>query len=442
MQVMSGPEIPLDPLATALPFALILFAAIWTANSRLSKAVKRLVYAALTLRILGTFGRYYMVTVMYDNTGDSFRYFDWGVRYSEFLWSFDTQSLFNPDLWSGSKWWGTTFVRYVTGLVVAGSGHSFFGSFLFFSLFAFLGLVGFGIAFHRAYPELPAASYLRWIWLFPSLWFWPSAVGKEALLLMGLGLAVWGFIGKKGNTNWVLLSIGIFFIFAVRVQVAAVFVVSLIMAHWLSLGGRWTLGRVVQGAGIIVIGLFTLQLAMEQMGVETFDVDGVTTYLEDNTGRGEGRADGEERRGRGSAIEGATVGLAGIPTALVNILFRPFPWEARNVQLLITSFEILAFWCIVVYRRDRFFAAVRHWRSDRLLRLAVPFIFFYSISLGMLLANMGLIARQRIFIFPFLFLLVEALPRAAALRTRRGQSHLAPPVPTARRPVPRTIRSA
>jgi hypothetical protein len=118
--------------------------------------------------------------------------------------------------------------------------------------------------------------------------------------------------------------------------------------------------------------------------------------------------------GGGSEVEAATVGLAGIPIALVNILLRPFPWEARNLMMLITAIEIAAFWGIVWFRRRTLLHALRHWRHDRLLRVAIPFILLYAITLGMVMGNMGIIARQRIFLFPFLFLLLEAVPRPAA----------------------------
>jgi hypothetical protein len=105
------------------------------------------------------------------------------------------------------------------------------------------------------------------------------------------------------------------------------------------------------------------------------------------------------------------IGIAGVPLAAINVLFRPFPWEADNIMVLVSSLEILGFWCIAWLRRKRLLASLRHWRTDPLLRLSLPFILVYSIALGMMMSNMGIIARQRVFLFPFLFLLLEAAPR-------------------------------
>jgi hypothetical protein len=253
--------------------------------------------------------------------------------------------------------------------------------------------------------------YARWIWLFPSLWYWPSSVGKEALIMLGLGTAVAGFIGRGERVNWLLLTLGTTLVVAVRPQVAAVAMVAFILAHWLSLGSRrWTTATTIQALIILGIGLGGIRLSLRFIGVDGIGAEGIQSYMEAESA---GAADG------GSAIESVGVGWAGVPFALTNILTRPFPWEVRNAQMFLASLEILGFWAIVWYRRRNFLAALRGWRSDRLLRLAVPFILIYAITLGMLIANLGIIARQRVFLFPFLFVLVEAVPLRTTSRRLR-----------------------
>ena len=60
--------------------------------------------------------------------------------------------------------------------------------------------------------------------------------------------------------------------------------------------------------------------------------------------------------------------------------------------------------------------ALRNWRSHPVLRVGLPFIVLYSISLGMLVVNLGIIARQRVFLFPFLFYFLEAVPAVSRKR--------------------------
>jgi hypothetical protein len=184
---------------------------------------------------------------------------------------------------------------------------------------------------------------------------------------------------------------------------------------------------VVQGALLFAAGMTGIWLAMQKMGVGGFDVEGVQSYLEDTAGRG---------AGGGSAIDEVGVGLAGVPLAVINILARPFLWEARSLMVLITSLEITLFWVIAWYRRDALLRSLRYWHTDRLLRVAIPFIVVYSLTLGMVIANLAIITRQRIFLFPFLFLLLEAAPRGARRAPAVPGGVVSPPAPPRHRPAP------
>jgi hypothetical protein len=77
-------------------------------------------------------------------------------------------------------------------------------------------------------------------------------------------------------------------------------------------------------------------------------------------------------------------------------------------MVLLASLEILGLWLLVVFRHRQLLKVLKNWRSDRLVRLAIVFIVLYAIPLGTLLVNVGIIARQRVFLFPFMFLLLEA----------------------------------
>jgi hypothetical protein len=399
-------------LAVVLTFIGIVAFAV--ASSRLPRGLKNLIYAALALRVVGSWLRYEVLFGFYRGSGDARGYYRRGLEYAERFWQFDFSPFYDPQLWFRGSWTGTSFMSFPSGIILTLTGPSIQGGFLAFSLLAFLGLVGFAVAFHRTTPGVPVTRYARWIWLFPSMWYWPSSLGKEVIILMGLGVAVAGFVGQKGRINWLLLGLGTFFVFAIRPQVAAVVILSFVLAYWLSLGSRWTMQKAMQGLLIVGVGLGGIYVSMDYIGVEGFDVEGVQSYMEETS---DSAAEG------GSRVENVPVAVHGIPMALVNILVRPFIWEAHNLMALLSAVEILGFWGIVWYRRRNFINALRKWRSHPMLRVAVPFILVYSITLGMLVANLGIIARQRIFLFPFLFLLLEAMP--AMERRRRRVPHSA-----------------
>lgn len=382
-------------IGLAMVLALVFLVGGLVAASRLPKTVKLLVWLALGLRVAGAIARFQVLQLFYGS-GDATGYFGTGWRFAESFRRLD----FAP-LTQGRDWYGTEFVRSVSGAILVFLGPSMFAEFVVFSLLAFVGLVGFAVAFRRSYPTAQMSRYLLWIWVFPSLWFWPSSIGKEALILMGLGIAVMGFVGRGMRINWPLFIMGLVLMFAVRPQVMAVFLVAVIVSQWLSFEGRWTGTKLIQGAFLLVVGLIGVSYAMRSVGIEDFDVEGVQGYVEGDKSR---------EITRGTSVDAVSPGLKGVPMAVVNVLFRPVPWEATNPLVLLSSLEVLSLWAIVYLRRKNLANSLRNWRSDRMLRLAIVFVLVYSAGLGMMMVNIGIIARQRIFLFPFLFLLLEAKP--------------------------------
>ena len=397
-----------DWVSLGTVLALLFLAVALVARSRLPRAVKLLFYAAVGLRIVGSTARYRILWDFYDGSGDARGYFGTGVREADQLRRFD----FSPVMeWleSGDAI-GTSFLHLVSTFVVAVIGNSMFTEFLVFSLFALVGLVGFAVAYHRSYPRASMTGYLAFIWLFPSLWYWPSSVGKEAVILLGLGLAVMGYIGKDERVNWPLMALGTLIVFAVRPEIAGILLLAMIMAHWASFRGGWTFRRVLQGVVLLVVGMAGILHSMETVGIEQVDVEGIVDYAEGNKARD---------INRGSLVDPVSVDVKGLPVAAFNVLFRPLPWEARNIMVVFSSLEILAVWGLILWRRRDFARSLRNWRSDRFLTFSILFILMYSVALGLMLVNLGIIARQRIFLFPFLFLLPEARLDTGAPKTRR-----------------------
>ncbi len=319
-------------------------------------------------------------------------------------------------------------------------GESMRGGFVVFSLLSFAGLAAFAAAFARSFPHMPAERYARWVWLFPSLWFWPSSIGKDALILCGLGVFALGFVGRRSrlhpdrasSVNWPLMVLGGALVFCVRPQVAAVVIASAVGSIWLGTLGGTRRTKWVEAIAVLGVGLVGLYLALGQIGISGFDAEGVGEYLDENANRGDYGGSGFD-----SGVEGGG-GLLNMPIAFFNILFRPLPWEAHNIPALISALEIWGFWALAWVQRRKVMAAIRGCLKDRLLRFAVIFVPLYATLLGLLIANAGIIARQRIFLFPLLFVFFEAVPATATI----SRSIRAAPTRTASTPPPRVRRPA
>lgn len=232
--------------------------------------------------------------------------------------------------------------------------------------------------------------------------------------MLGLGVAVLGYVGKEQRIQWPLLLGGVLLVYAARPELAAVLLASMLVGQVFSLTGRWTLSKVLQTAVFAIAALYGLQYATAYMGIESWDAEGVQSYIETDPSR---RATGKTN------VTAVGISILQTPIAVGNVLLRPFIWEARNIMVLLSSLEVLGFLIIVLIRRRNLARALRSWRSDRLLRLAVIFSVLYPAGLGMMVVNMGIIARQRVLLFPFLFILLEAQPRAARIIASRRRSH-------------------
>lgn len=402
-----------NEIGFGLVAALTLFGgAVLVRDPRRLAFLPKLVMAAIALRILGAFLRYEVVFRFYGGVGDAVRYFDDGRVLAGAL------SPFTPAYWvSGPAVWGTSFLIRISGLVTSVIGPTLRGEFLVFSLMALGGLYAMAIAFQRIQPGEPASLFARWIWLWPSLWFWPSSVGKEAVLLLAIGLATLGYVGRRGTIQWSFYLAGLGLAFLVRPHVAAVLAFATVAGHWLATWQRLTARRLVEAVAALVLAGVALNATKSQLGLADADLEGIKEFVVFRAG---------QTTAGGSNIGEAAISGGGLPMAFVNVWLRPFPWDVHNATALFAAVEIVVLWWLIWRRRRGLRVAVRSWRHHRLLQFAVPFLFAYTLMIGLTFANLGIIARQRAPLFPFLFMIIAAVPVAAAVRPRAWRQ---PPVP-------------
>lgn len=250
--------------------------------------------------------------------------------------------------------------------------------------------------------------------------------------MLGIGLACLGYVGPSGRAvNWPLLLAGIGLTFCVRPHVALVLTLATLVAHWLGTWGRLSLRRVVEAVVAIALTGVAFIGMRAQFGLEHADFEGMREFVEFRS---------EQTLTGGSNIGGVPLGLEGVPLALVNVWMRPFVWEAHNATAAFAALEIAMFWLLVLHRRQAAWRSLRYWRSHRLLRFCLPFLLLYTLMIGIAFGNLGIIARQRAPIFPFMLMMLAAAPAVArAGATARSRTEGAAPPKSAmpaRAPVP------
>ena len=382
----------------------------------------RLLILALALRVAGSFVRYEVLFRAYGGMADSVGYYSHGLAFAERFWDLDFSVLGLAQWFGDGKWWGTRFVENLSGLVLSFIGPTMRGEFLVFSMIGFAGLYLAARALVELSPRPVVVRYATWIWLWPSLWFWPSSVGKEAIIVFATGLFFFGYARRGGRIRWDFYLVGALLAFAIRPHYAAFLILATVVAHWL---GSWRGGaarQMTESVVVVLIAVLALYGMTVLFGIERADFEGMQEFL---IIRGQGTLSG------GSNLGGLPSGISGAPTAFINIWMRPFPWEVHNLTSLVTMCELMVLWVLIWRQRKAVLPAFKHWRDHQLLRFATVAVVGYTILIGYTFGNLGIIARQRTPMFIFLFIILVAAPypvlaRAAAVPTKRRLSWSGP----------------
>lgn len=383
-----------------------------TAATERSWVPSKLLLLAVGLRILGSTVRYELLFRFYHGFGDAVRYYREGLDLTERIWGASASAL-SLGFWvpQFGDWWGTPFLIRVSGVVLSFIGPTMRGEFLVFSLLSFLGLYAIATAFRNTgMGRHRSLWFATLLWAWPSLWFWPASVGKEAVLMLAIGLVTLGYVGKGEAIRWIPFAAGLALAFFIRPHVALVLALSGMAAHWIAGWERFTPRRFLEALVALVLVVVAFAGMRAQFGLADADLEGMVEFVQYRT---------EQTLEGGSQIRSVPLGPAGAPLAFVNVWMRPFPWEAHNMTAAVAAVELVVFWALVWRRRRGVLYTLRHWRRHRMLRFALPLLVVYTLMIGLTFGNLGIIARQRAPVFPFMILLLAAAPERVTAEGRQ-----------------------
>ena len=391
------------------------------------RMVNILAAAVVVKLVFGTLLRYALIYGVYGS-GDAQGYHGAGRIISASL----RNGHFPAELGGGGE--GTQALNLVTGVVYAVIGPTRLGGFFVFSWMAFLGLFLFYRAYRLAFPEGKYHRYAKLLFFLPTLVFWPSSLGKEAWLMLSLGLSVYGVarIFARRHGGFLILGLGFLATIVVRPHMAVLVFLGLALgyllrpssqgahvAHRRAVAGGKTLGIVTLAVvGFLVVGAF-----QEYFNLQELDRSAVNELLETTSDRS---------GGGGSAFEPLNVvdNPLTFPLAVVTVLFRPFPFEAHNAQALASSLEGALLLGLFVLAAPRVLAGLRQsWRSPFVMMcLTYSLLFIVAFSA---IGNFGILARQRSLVYPFLIVLLT-LPMGRRSAIRELDERQGRPLPSSR----------
>lgn len=359
---------------------------------------------AMLTKLAGASVRYYALVVIYHRSGDAGIYHRVGLEVAE-TWR-DWQV---PDLATvgfGSA--GTRFTAWVTGLLYAPYQPSTQGGFWLFAFMAFAGQFLLYLAFRRSVGSHAWKRYAILVFFWPTLVYWPSSIGKEALIMLFLGLGCWAAANlfQENQLRWLpLVGLSVFLVSMVRVHVAALLVISLLLTV---LFAKRAASSTALSGRLLILAIGAASLVPLALGVgEKFDLDVAALSTDTIDPLFDDVGDTTEQGG--SAVSGGVIrSPIDVPAGVIKVLFRPLPFEANNLQMLVSSIEGALLLGLLAWRLPdmvRNHGRIR--RSPYLL-----FSFVYSalfIWAWSAILNLGILARQRSLVIPFILALVAAL---------------------------------
>jgi hypothetical protein len=311
----------------------------------------------------------------------------------------------------------TNFIRFFTGVIYTVIRPSAVSGFLIYAWLAFWGTYFFYRAFVVALPDGNRRSYARWLFLMPSILFWPSSIGKESWLIFGLGIAAFGtakMLSERVIPGLLVSVVGLSLVGLVRAPSAVALGAGLVLGGLLRRTNRnlrqlapiAKLGAIAVFAGLAVVLAVTLQdyLIRDAPGRSgTTDLGTVVTESRRVTSTG------------GSEFTPARlISPAGIVIVPVTVLFRPFINEANNYEAVAASIEASLLLLVSIIRWRAIWKAIRSLRRTPYIAVAMVYVAASIVALSPV-ANFGIIVRQRTLIYPMYLVLlcVHARRRAA-----------------------------
>lgn len=306
---------------------------------------------------------------------------------------------------------GTGFVEFLTTFFHRILKLSFVGIFLVFNLFGVIGLLGFdaGLRKATALKRKPVKILATAIVFLPSISFWSSSIGKDAISFMAVGVALWSSLCFRNRVF--ALFIAILLMMLVRPHIALIMLVAWVLA--VAIDPLTSKKRKAIILAIFLCGLlFFVPFVLNYSGYsEIIGIGELSEFIEARQGY---NMDG------GGGVDISNMGLF---AQLTSYMFRPFVHEVNNVFSAAAAFDNLI---LIGLFFVGIFAMLKG--SIETAGESRAFLWVYSLLVWLLLAtttsNMGIALRQKWMFAPMLIFLMISVMGKNSIEGFGGKSKI------------------
>lgn len=322
----------------------------------------------------------------------------------------DAVAYYAAGLQSGAEFSvGTDAITFLVNILVSTLGLSFLGASLVFNVPGVIGLLAFDASLRVATADKTGAiRRLGTLIIFlPSVSFWSSAIGKDSISFMSCGLALWAALDLK-RRSW-LMAAAVASMTLVRPHIAGLMVAALTLSI-LTATKTAPARRVLLSGVALAASIFLVPFGLNYSGL------GTDSGVQDIMAFAEKRQGYNQEGGGGIDISGMSPLMQ-----LFTYLFRPLPFEARNLFGFIASIDNVIMLLLFLLCGRRTLK-----RGQKILDENRTFMWAYSLLAWIILAtttaNMGISLRQKWMFSPMLiFLLISVLATKCTTRPHLPQ---------------------
>ena len=300
---------------------------------------------------------------------------------------------------------GTGSLRYIAGIAHLFTDSNFYSSTLIFTFMAFWASWFAYRAFETAVPSGNKIRYARFVFLWPSVLYWPSSMGKDAWMSVTIASAAFGTakVLRRLRGGYLLVGLGLAGAATVRPHVALLVFAAIAVAFLVGrrddhrIPGSFSLGGITKAFGIVLLLIAGAILAPQTakfLKVEDLSASGVSTAFSATQSKtGEGN----------SAFTPPNPNSPiGYPMAVFTVFFRPLPGELRSASGFAASLEGFVLLLMTVVGWRRLVGAFRVFRSEPYVTFAVAYLLMFGYAFSAI-ANFGILTRERVQALPFFF---------------------------------------
>jgi hypothetical protein len=349
---------------------------------------------------------------IYDGTVDAFHYWTVGLQIAQEFQIIGWSAFQGP-------YWSTNLISNMCGMAVLLIGDAMPALFIAFALVPLAGGYLFYRAFTIAFPDGDRWLFGLLVVLSPSLLFWSSFVGKDALIQYFIALTCYGFarLTQRTSPKNVLLCVsGLAGVLVVRAHVASMLAIAMTFPY---IAGRSGTRGVSKATRIVLIPLLA--------GCAYFLISQAGNFVDLQTDSSASVFQQADTVTRNSQIGGSAFNeKTSLPLRIAEspfLLVRPFPWEMHSWIVIAPALESVGWLLLCWYRRRELWATLRHWR-DPYVAFLLMYSVVFSITFGGAISNFGILLRQRIMMTPLVLMLICAKQKTVVqgVRVRRARA--------------------